>query len=374
MKFRRKNKKNADPVVIIPLCITNVILEDTPDGKKKTFSKDTSGEKGDAVILKNVIDMGNYYEAEVVENKDAAFVLDQILDDSGHDEVLFYVHGWSVSCRGAIDTVVKMNKKLNDNEEESPNNLLVLPIMWAATWDNLSYGDDRNTSAPEAGSDFSKLSSLLSSGLQNSSVKKSIIAHSMGNYVLRIFAQEHNTGDEPVFENIFMVAPDCRWDLFNEEYISKGVCEMEDNTVTTTISSRFSESEEEITTISDVDSLLDGTANGGLKLAALAKNKVHVLYTVNDWALLFRQSWHRFGGNETSALGRCAGFAMDTVHSSLKDKIVFHNCGYIQSCFGLKHSYHKTASAMAYYKAPEPNGIKKKARLFFPGSKKKVVV
>eukprot|EP00555_Chaetoceros_dichaeta_P005447 CAMPEP_0198253962 /NCGR_PEP_ID=MMETSP1447-20131203/4337_1 /TAXON_ID=420782 /ORGANISM="Chaetoceros dichaeta, Strain CCMP1751" /LENGTH=335 /DNA_ID=CAMNT_0043939843 /DNA_START=97 /DNA_END=1104 /DNA_ORIENTATION=+ len=334
----------------------------------KTFSKSTSGEKGDAVILKNVIDMGDRYGAEVVENEDASSVLSKVLADSGREEALFFIHGWHVSCRVAIDTVVIMNK-VNDNEEDSPKRLLVLPIIWAATWDNLSYGDDRNTSAPEAAMDFSGLSTLMSTGLQNSSVKKSIIAQSMGNYVLRIFAQNH-TGDQPVFENIFMVAPDVRWDLFNEDYISRGEIETQQNTVTTTISSKYSRNEEDISTTSDVDNPLEGKAIGGLKIAALAKNKVHVLYTVDDKALLFRQSWHRFGGAETSALGRCAGFAMDTVHSSLKDKVVFHDCGYIQPCLGLKHSYYNTAPAMVYYESPEPNGIKTKARLFFPGSNK----
>jgi len=339
MEFCTGDKRTVDPVVVVPLCITNIVLHDTPDGKKKTFSKSTSGEKGDAVILKNVIDMGDCYEAELVEHKDATSVLSKALADSGREEALFYVHGWDVDCRLAIDTVIKMNG-WNDNEEESPKKLLVLPILWAATWDNLWYGDDRNTSAPEAATNFSALSSLLNDVLQNSSVKKSIIAHSMGNYVLRIFAQNY-TSNEPVFENVFMVAPDVRWDLFNQDYISRGEIETQENAE---------------------------KANGGLQIALLAKNKVHVLYTVNDVALLFRQTWHRFFGNETSALGRCAGFAMDTVHSSLKNKIVFHDCGYMQPRFGVKHSYNDTELAMKYYETPEPNGVQTKARMFFPKS------
>jgi len=51
-------------------------------------------------------------------------------------------------------------------------------------------------------------------------------------------------------------------------------------------------------------------------------------------------------------------------------KIVFHGCGYMQSRFGFMHLYNDIVLAMIYYEAPEPNGMKTKTRLFFPGSNK----
>lgn len=121
-----------------------------------------------------------------------------------------------------------------------------------------------------------------------------------------------------------MVASDVRWDLFNEDY--------------------------------------DG--DGGTKIVSLAKNKVHVLYCVNDRALLGRQTWHRVKGEETSALGRCAGYAMEKISSTLKDKVVFHNCGYMQTFLGTKHNYQDYKEAVEYYETPEPNGENEKASFF----------
>jgi len=105
----------------------------------------------------------------------------------------------------------------------------------------------------------------------------------------------------------------------------------------------------------------DDQADGGPKIARLAKHKVHVLYTTSDRALLFRQTWHRFRGVQTSALGRCAGHAMNEVHPALKEKIVFHNCAYMQQFGGLHHSYQDSEKAMHYYENSKPNDIQKKA-------------
>lgn len=312
------NQTGKEQEVIIPFCITNVALSDAANGRK-SFSSRTQEENGDAVILKNVIDMGKSFEAELVNPEDATAVLEKVLADAGREEALFYIHGWKNSVRDAIETTVEMNE-VNDAKKKR---LLMLPIMWAASWKDLSYGDDRKENAPEASNDFSGLFDVLHSVLATSTVKKSLICHSMGNWVLRSVAEKH-AGSQPTFEEIYMVAPDVRWDLFNEDY--------------------------------------DG--DGGTKIVGLVKNKVHVLYCVDDKALLFRQIWHRMFGAETSALGRCAGYSMEKISPSFKDKVVFHNCGYMQSFTGTKHSYHPKKEAVKYYENPEPNGDNEKARFF----------
>jgi len=331
---------------VVPFCITNVVLEKIEGSERVKFTRRTAGQSGEAHLLKNVDDKESHYEADVVQPEDAAAAIQEALAESGREEVLFYIHGWKNSCRDSVNKCVAMNNMELDPKKK----FLVLPVFWAAGWEDLMYRDERRVAAPEAGKDFRVLYNTMAYALKDSTVKKSLICHSMGNFVLRIFAQGHDdlngdTKNPPVFEDIFMVAADVRWDLFNEEFNQGHTEEVDTN-----------EKKENLKH--------SGYTDGGHKIVNLAKNKVHVLYNTGDKALLARQVWHSKGGSKVSAIGRCAGYAMDKLHPDFKDKVVFHHCNYMTS-FYPGHSYYPMKLAMQYYENPNPNNEKEKAWIFF---------
>jgi len=381
MVFRCTNKsiESQAASIAVPFGITNVKLTDVGDGKK-SFTADNQGKGGKAFILKNIIDKQDRFEAELVQPEDAKSILKTVLSYEGREETLFYIHGWKTSCRHAINQTVKMN----NFDSKKSKKFLVIPVFWAATWNNISYADERKEYAPEAGQDFHDLLLLLSTTMNNCPVKKSVMAHSMGNYVLRIIAEKNTL--KPMFEDIFMVAPDVRWDLFDEEFnkatdetittiqtssgttatvktfIDGNACQEDGGQKSTTIKTA-SGTTTTVTTFPD-DKTNENRGGGGLKIASLAKNKVHVLYYEGDKALLGRQAWHGARGMEQSALGRCAGYSINRLHPLLGDKVAFHYSGEMQKLVGLKHSYHDSKEAMKYYENPKPNSIIKKAWFF----------
>jgi len=182
-------EENADKSItyVVPFCITNIVLEDIKGSERKKFTRRTGEESGEAFLLKNVEDKKSHYEADVVKIEDATAVLKEALAESGREEVLFHIHGWMVSCRKTINKCVGMN----NIELDSKKKYLVLPVLWAASWRNFQYRDERREAAPEAGKDFRVLYNAMANVLKDSTVKKSLLCHSMGNYVLRIFAQGH---------------------------------------------------------------------------------------------------------------------------------------------------------------------------------------
>jgi len=362
-----RNDLSGNDTPIFPFLITNYKLKkltnvDGEDSEKVRFSKETKNESDGAFILKNVVDKGKKYEADRVKPEDASAVIEKALSDSGREEVLFYVHGWRNSCRSAINTADEMNKLDIDVKKK----FLVIPVVWAMTFKDMDYVDDRTEYAPEAASDFLELYNALSEALKDSLVKKSVMCHSMGNFVLRVFAQAHKKvlqdaqiTNAPVFDDIFMVSADVRWDLFSENLNSEKSSEEMIPTL-------------DVNTAAD-DLIHENQKNGGRDIVNLAKNNVHVLYCTRDKALLTRQPFFvcKSGELEGSALGRCAGFAIDEVHPDFKDKVGFHNCNYMGRFYGHNHTWHKCKLALQYYENPMPDDeSEKKTAWCFRGGKK----
>jgi len=123
------------------------------------------------------------------------------------------------------------------------------------------------------------------------------------------------------------------------------------------------------TSLTTIDStpvikLHESQKDGGLQIVNMVKNKVHILYDNGDKSLLARQKWHISSGAKTSALGRCAGYAMETLHHQFENRVVFHCCNHMRRRVGLMHAYHDCHKAIEYYENPNPNGIKKNAWYF----------
>ena len=130
------------------------------------------------------------------------------------------------------------------------------------------------------------------------------MCHSMGNYVLQGLDQSHrdNNNDDcaPVFDHIFMVAADdVRQDIFdtalNDSNNSSQRTLIPRPTSFQTGLSIQAESRlaADPTNSSAVGPHFDFMTNAGRDIAALARSKVHVLYSNTDIALTYRTYLYR---------------------------------------------------------------------------------
>ena len=129
------------------------------------------------------------------------------------------------------------------------------------------------------------------------------MCHSMGNYVLQGLAQSHrdNNNDDcaPVFDHFFMVAADVRQDVFdtalNDSNDSSQRTLIPRPTSFQTGLSIQAESRpaSDPTNRSAVGPHFDFFTNAGRDIAALARSKVHVLYSTTDLALTYRTCLYR---------------------------------------------------------------------------------
>lgn len=172
-----------------------------------------------------------------------------------------------------------------------------------------SYMDDREKIAPEAAETFHPLLRVA-----QSLAGTSILCHSMGNYVLRLMAPPHDQHrSKPAFDKIFMVAADVRDNLFN----------------------------------SDQNKSPDGRLNHGKNIAAMASQRVHVLYSTSDLALIGR----RFKLKGRTALG-ARGVHPQKLHKDLRQKVISKNCNSFNKWSWsnkLWHGYHFKSEAIKYY-------------------------
>lgn len=290
------------------------------------------------------MDKKDYCEAEAVQPDEASSTIDRIMSYYKRQEVLLYMHSWQSSARHTMDATAKMN-----GIAKGGTKFLVVPVLWAGTSKEILDGDDRNIRT-RSERHFDDLFDVLDSLFKTSNVKKSIMAHSTGNYLLRIYAENYKECHRPVFEDVFMVAADNRWDLFNED-VNPGMDVAPSVSSLMTIES------------APIVKLHHSQLDGGLQIVNIAKNRVHILYDDGDKTLLHRQCW--FSSNKfktkVSAIGRCAGHAMQKLHPQFENRVVFH---YMRKNCAMRHSYHCCQKAIQYYDNPQPNGIEKKAWSF----------
>eukprot|EP00554_Chaetoceros_debilis_P002889 CAMPEP_0194096008 /NCGR_PEP_ID=MMETSP0149-20130528/57123_1 /TAXON_ID=122233 /ORGANISM="Chaetoceros debilis, Strain MM31A-1" /LENGTH=421 /DNA_ID=CAMNT_0038781973 /DNA_START=17 /DNA_END=1280 /DNA_ORIENTATION=+ len=164
----------------------------------------------DATFLKNIKEVKDatgkkVLEAEKLTVAQAKAIINQASSD-GKGKPLFCIHGFNVQPRTHLKkvkaaTVDKFNK----------GKFMPIPVMWPSEGGATNYWGDRKTT-PGAGNGLKSLKKAL-----DSFPSKSLLAHSMGNRVLRYAADAKFK-----FDNIFMVAADVRHDIFHKDYINSG--------------------------------------------------------------------------------------------------------------------------------------------------------
>jgi len=205
----------------------------------------------DATFLKNIKEVKDatgkkVLEAEKLTVAQAKAIINQASSD-GTGKPLFCIHGFSVQPRGHLKAIKEATVNRFNQGKFMP-----IPVMWPSGG-GVKYLGDRKTT-PGAGNGLKSLKKAL-----DSFPSKSLLAHSMGNRVLR-----HAADSKLKFDNIFMVAADVRHDIFHKDYINSGDANDENRTELQG---------------KKICSMLSSGSNGK------PKGKVYVLYNGADYAL-----------------------------------------------------------------------------------------
>jgi len=190
------------------LALTTIDVEPSPKGNNLViFSGSIKGMASDttATFLKNITQINDVdFEAEQISVEDAKEFINNASED-GVGKPLFCLHGFRVQPSIHLQTVKDMSAKFNQGK------FTLVPVMWPSVGGLDDYWEDRRN-APGVGTALRSLKEGI-----DSFPNKSVLAHSMGNRVLR-----HAADSDFKFDNIFMVAADVRHDIFDEEYINSG--------------------------------------------------------------------------------------------------------------------------------------------------------
>lgn len=245
---------------------------DESNPNRVTFSHGNSSEAAPQErchILKNVTlvqERGYFFGKTIFE---ADLVHESELKKST-EHPLLSIHGFNVL---PIDHLKRCNQ-VKDKFQEKYN---LIPIIWHSEGSLLEYFIDRGNSK-QAGEEFRQLHFLEKRGVF--SEHKSLMAHSMGNRVLRYGAESHFK-----FDNIYMIAADTDANMFHEEYIQD-----------TNQERRYD----------------------GIRLKNMLKvkgGKIYVIHNKNDRALMASSVFHR-----VNRLGQ-NGVDQTKVHPDIQGKI-----------------------------------------------------
>lgn len=213
-------KWHWDGSMMAPLVLTNFPLEyNNGWGSDKYHYITATNSKGTDEPWKFLSDLKyvdgwryNYFKAVEKNTNDALTQIQGKFKASKKKAILFYIHGWNSEIYSAFCATYKLNKA---------SDYLVVPVIWNTDRGLLSDADyryDRVVTAPAAGM---HLDGLYNSFFKKITTPKSWLCHSMGCFVTQNFVSDLNDdgkfeNEAGKFENLFMVAPDVRYDIFNE--------------------------------------------------------------------------------------------------------------------------------------------------------------
>lgn len=147
------------------------------------------------------------FEADKLTIEDAQ----KLFKDKYGDEVkpLFALHGFNNEPGYTLSECSKAQELFDKGGRKTA----IIPVIWPTRGGPSKYGRDKNHNAPVAAKELDMLLKDTSA-TANAFKDKNLICHSLGNRVFRMVADERVK-----FDNIFMVSPDIRHDIFNKDYI-----------------------------------------------------------------------------------------------------------------------------------------------------------
>ena len=145
----------------------------------------------DACFIKNIKDLGgNILQAEKLTVQQAKNIIIKASAD-GSGKPLFCIHGYNTSPRYWLESMKDSQKKDGDGFNEGK--FMPVPVIWPTVGSD--YEKDQ-AFAEGAGNGLKSLKNMI-----DAFPEKSLLAHSMGNRVLKFAADAKFK-----FDNIFMVA------------------------------------------------------------------------------------------------------------------------------------------------------------------------
>lgn len=326
--------------------ITNVAL--TKEGEEYYWGFHSDDEVNELHFLKNVRycpDAGSFDSyriyGEPIGMDDFKLEVAEYLKTNAdkYDHVLYNLHGFNVDPEGSFEGAEDFLSQHDDSK------YLVIPINWRNYWGFQfpSYEVDRNGLAPSMGK-------LLAQNVDvfKSDYEASIMCHSMGNYVFRVFAQNIEE-PELLFSNMFSVAADARMDMFSTDFNPDAPTDttFHDHHVEG-FSDVLSEAREQVELQIPDDEL---RPNGGYAITLIAK-AVHVIWNRGDHALAIRETFQiGWGEGMRKAIGKYGDEAEQlTTLKYFKERVHYHDFSQIVEFIGLEHSYQWLCPVVNIYK------------------------
>jgi len=258
-----------------PFIITNHILEGKP-GKKYMYmwdDKETPDEPWRFLTPGKFVDSWtyDYLWVEEIGADDALSMLQDAFVKSGKKNIMFHVHGWNTEVADAW---------CNSKSFKEDSEYFSIPIIWRTdrnTAYQYDYRYDRVRTAPNAGITLSKIFNSFFAKIHQ---PKTWMCHSMGCYVTQFFATEvSEAGDFDEtnrFDNVFLVAPDLRYDIFNEWPRGSGKDKNECR-------------DDEWNNPDDAWRIPDCRSGGGDALVDMSNNPLQVHWNPDDYSGLYRE-------------------------------------------------------------------------------------
>jgi hypothetical protein len=197
------------------LVLTSIDVEAVPNTERTVrFSGSIAGRADDetATFLENVRQINDtdesgkrLFEAETVTVARAREIINEGVQGGG-GKPLFCIHGWSTQPGDHLQNLQAARKKFDQGK------FTLVPVIWP-TGAGLSpgnYQSDQDISAVGAAKAFMTLKKGI-----DKFPSKSLLCHSMANFVLRNAAFEKFK-----FDNIFMVAAVSNWRITNDNFYS----------------------------------------------------------------------------------------------------------------------------------------------------------
>jgi Alpha/beta hydrolase of unknown function (DUF900) len=225
---------------------------------------------------------------------------------------VFFLHGFNSNPTGVFKGWQKYQDQLPDGSSRE-----VVPVLWADNQLSIfGYSLDKLCNVDPAGQALSDLVGIANGWAFPT---RSLVCHSMGNFVLRRLARHVATtqGVNVRFDDIFMVAADVSDQVFDAAH-------------------------------NQVDPNRPASAEecDGISILALAAHQVHVLHSSNDWALKARVV-PNCGGRALGARGYDDGSRLPNARGG--NKLTQTDCSHLPRGGCLGHNYQFEGWAVATY-------------------------
>lgn len=199
-----------------PLLITNLPVTTNQPFDDFSYMAESNGKDptGGQWRLFTDLSFGNSrVQMRHLDTDSALATLSAAFNQSEKKAILFVIHGWNVAARFTLCSARRVTERTD---------YLAIPVIWNNHRGGLfqfDYRYDRVHSAPAAGM---TLAELYKPFFHKIAARKHWMCHSMGCHVTQFMASdayeagEFNDTEGTKFDELLMVAPDLRVDIFNE--------------------------------------------------------------------------------------------------------------------------------------------------------------